>query len=203
MQHFDRILIIDEFNRADIDKAFGPLFSTLSGQPVMLPYRTLPAEESSARVEIMPSPRPAGDYERPPHEYSPGPGWRLICTLNTYDKASLFQMSYALSRRFAWIYLGAPSDLAGFVREWAAQQGWSDDPLAQEAADGHAPPIVTVWSAINAIRPVGPAPIIDVMATTPAASLSVPRRRWRGVPGSSRAVADAVRDPTDGGSQGR
>ncbi len=144
LQHFDKTLIIDEFNRADIDRAFGPLFSTLSGQPVMLPYREVPADASSHRVEIMPVARPAGANDVPLHEYAPGPGWRLICTLNTYDKASLFQMSYALSRRFGWIYVGAPSDLAGFVREWAAQQGWSDDPLTQDAADGHQPPIATI-----------------------------------------------------------
>src|SRR5262249_48112951 len=30
-------LVIDELNRADIDKAFGPLFTVLSGQPARLP----------------------------------------------------------------------------------------------------------------------------------------------------------------------
>ena len=47
-------LIIDEINRADIDKAFGELFTVLSGQAVTLPYmvgneivRVLPAEQWS------------------------------------------------------------------------------------------------------------------------------------------------------------
>jgi len=31
-------LVIDELNRADIDKAFGQLFTVLSGQSVQLPY---------------------------------------------------------------------------------------------------------------------------------------------------------------------
>ena len=117
LRNFDKIVIIDEFNRADIDRAFGPLFSILSEQPVMLPYASDPGDESSPRVEIMPYARPPSGSldERATHEYSPGPNWRLVCTLNTYDKASLFQMSYALSRRFAWIYLGAPTDLAAFV----------------------------------------------------------------------------------------
>jgi MoxR-like ATPase len=34
-----RWLLIDEFNRADIDQAFGELFSVLSGQAVVLPHR--------------------------------------------------------------------------------------------------------------------------------------------------------------------
>ena len=167
LQNFDKIVIIDEFNRADIDRAFGPLFSILSGQPVMLPYASNPSDASSPRVEIMPFARPPEGTanERASHEYSPGPNWRLICTLNTYDKASLFQMSYALTRRFAWIYLGAPVDLAAFVREWTAQEGWIDDPFTQSASEGSQPPIVRIWSAVNEIRPVGPAPIIDVMAT--------------------------------------
>ena len=174
LKNFDKIVIIDEFNRADIDRAFGPLFSILSGQPVMLPYASVPSDVSSPRVEIMPRARPAdGDANAPvAHEYAPGPNWRLICTLNTYDKASLFQMSYALSRRFAWLYLGAPSDLSAFVREWTAQQGWADDPLTQRSGEDSPPPIVRIWAAINQIRPVGPAPIIDVMETTRNLSFS-------------------------------
>ena len=174
LKNFDKIVIIDEFNRADIDRAFGPLFSILSGQPVMLPYASVPSDVSSPRVEIMPRARPAdGDANAPvAHEYAPGPNWRLFCTLNTYDKASLFQMSYALSRRFAWLYLGAPSDLSAFVREWTAQQGWTDDPLTQRSGENSPPPIVRIWAAINQIRPVGPAPIIDVMETTRNLSFS-------------------------------
>ena len=185
LKNFDKIVIIDEFNRADIDRAFGPLFTILSGQPVMLPYASVPSDASSPRVEIMPRARPAdGDSnDQVAHEYAPGPNWRLICTLNTYDKASLFQMSYALSRRFAWLYLGAPSDLSAFVREWTAQQGWTDDPLTQSAGENSPPPIVRIWAAINQIRPVGPAPIIDVMETTRNLSFSSDhgedRMEWR------------------------
>ena len=169
LRNFDKTTIIDEFNRADIDRAFGPLFSVLSGQPVMLPYALNPTEDGSPRVELLPVERRADAGPEEQHarvEYAPGPNWRLICTLNTYDKGSLFQMSYALTRRFAWIYLGAPQDLNTFVEQWTAQVGWVDDPLTQVRPEDSDPAIVKIWATINKIRPIGPAPIIDVAQTT-------------------------------------
>ena len=159
LSNFDKAVIIDEFNRADVDKAFGPLFSVLSDQPVALPYLSIPADESSPNVEILPVPVPdAGS-----HQYAPSSSWRLICTLNTYDKASLFQMSYALSRRFGWIYVDVPTDLGQFVKEFAAQRGWDSHPLLEAAVAGEGPTIARIWAHINRVRRIGPAPIIDVL----------------------------------------
>ncbi|MHA1381631.1 MAG: AAA family ATPase [Candidatus Helarchaeota archaeon] len=80
-------LIIDEFNRADIDKAFGGLFTALE-------YKTLkiPTEKSISYKEI-----------RIPKDY------RIIGTLNTFDKHYLYTMSEALKRRFAFIEITPPS----------------------------------------------------------------------------------------------
>jgi MoxR-like ATPase len=91
-------LIIDEINRADIDKAFGELFTVLSGQAVTLPYRA-----NGRPVRILPPRARAtpGDYVIDPH-------WRIIGTMNVYDKASLFAMSYAFMRRFAFVEVGIP-----------------------------------------------------------------------------------------------
>ena len=36
--------------------------------------------------------------------------WRIIATMNVFDKNLLFEMSYALMRRFAFIEVGTPSD---------------------------------------------------------------------------------------------
>lgn len=160
LSNFDKVVIIDEFNRADLDKAFGPLFTVLSDQPVELPYVLEPSDPASPRIQILPEPGSA----TAPHEFAPGKHWRLICTLNTYDKASLFQLSYALSRRFGWIHLDIPEDLGAFVTEIASMKGWESHPLFTPLPDGTHPVLARVWDAINNARKIGPAAIIDVMA---------------------------------------
>jgi 5-methylcytosine-specific restriction protein B len=155
LRAFDQPLIIDELNRCDIDKVIGPLFTVLSGQQTTLPYRTDISDKESQPYVILPVPK-AGTA---PHEFAPGPGWRLIATINSIDKASLYQMSYALSRRFGWVYVDAPGDLAGFIREFLARL----DPVAPAPAAGLACPLADLWKAINAVRVIGPAPIIDAI----------------------------------------
>ncbi|MDR6144343.1 MoxR-like ATPase [Sphingomonas sp. SORGH_AS870] len=157
LQNFDRPLIIDELNRCDIDKVIGPLFTVLSGQASTLPYRAEVADLESEQFVILPHPKPGA----PPHEYAPGPAWRLIATINSIDKASLYQMSYALARRFGWIYVDAPQDLDGFVVEFARRNAMLlIDPPAETPT-----PLGALWRAVNDVRVVGPAPIIDLMRT--------------------------------------
>lgn len=153
LRDFDRPLIIDELNRCDIDKVIGPLFTVLSGQQTTLPYRTDISDKHSVPYAILPRPKPnAAD-----HEFAPGPAWRLIATINSIDKASLYQMSYALARRFGWVYVDAPQDLAQFVRDYLVTLG-----VAAGAA-GDAVPLAQLWAAINSARVIGPAPIIDAI----------------------------------------
>jgi MoxR-like ATPase len=154
LQNFDRPLVIDELNRCDIDKVIGPLFTVLSGQATTLPYRTDVAIAESPQYQILP------EWKENPaeHEFAPGTAWRLIATINSVDKASLYQMSYALSRRFGWIYVDAPRDTAGFVRSYVEKV------LKGEAAPmAGTPPIAAIWDAVNLVRTVGPAPVIDAI----------------------------------------
>ena len=152
LENFDKPLIFDELNRCDIDKVIGPLFTMLSGQSTTLPYLTEPSNEKSPRIEI----RPKGLSE-PPQAYAPSPQWKLIATINSIDKASLYQMSYALTRRFAWIYVDVPSDTSGFLRTYFSRHR---EGLADTLA---AVPLGLMWAAVNEVRPIGPAPIIDVI----------------------------------------
>lgn len=96
-------LIIDELNRANFDRAFGQLFTVLSGQSVVLPFKR---KGESYRISVVPH----GDT--PPPETSPlsvPMNWRIIGTMNVFDKNLLFDLSYALMRRFAFIEVGCPS----------------------------------------------------------------------------------------------
>ena len=72
-------------------------------------------------------------------------------------------MSYALSRRFAWIYLDVPEDLQGFITQYSADRGWQGDPLLMTDPNGQPSPLARIWGAINDVRAIGPAPIIDVI----------------------------------------
>lgn len=95
------ILIIDEINRSDIDKSFGQLFTLLSGQGIQLPF-----SRDGKPVEVQ---HYTGQNGNPaPNEYIVPPSWRLLATMNSYDKTSLYEMSYAFMRRFAFIHIDAP-----------------------------------------------------------------------------------------------
>lgn len=101
-----RWLVVDEINRADIDKAFGPLFTLLAGggdsgggEDVVLPYR-----KAERNVRIVRAERREGASS----PFAMTPVWRLIGTLNAQDKATLFQLSFAFLRRFAVIDVPLP-----------------------------------------------------------------------------------------------
>ena len=161
LQNFDRPLIIDELNRCDIDKVIGPLFTVLSEQKTTLPYRTEVSDKNSAAYVILPKPKPAaGD-----HEFAPKRGWRIISTINSIDKAALYQMSFALTRRFAWIYVDVPRDLQAFLLEFMRKTGL----IGEEAEPSSAKiPLARIWSAVNGARVIGPAPILDMVKTVKA-----------------------------------
>lgn len=160
LENFDRPVIIDELNRVDIDKAIGPLFTVLSGQGTTLAYLDNPAAEVAERHRISILPEKLGKLES--YQYAPTKRWRLFTTINTVDKASLYQMSYALSRRFAWILVDVPANLRGFVIDFLVQNGI----VLAEAVPVPPPtnvPLATIWEAVNEARPLGPAPIIDII----------------------------------------
>lgn len=98
-------LVIDELNRSNFDRAFGQLFTVLSGQAVELPYER---RSGAGRLVIRPNGsstnRATGDVINVPDS------WRVIATMNVFDKSLLFEMSFALMRRFAFVEVPAPEE---------------------------------------------------------------------------------------------
>ena len=82
-------LLIDEFTRAPVDAAFGSLLTTLSGGNHA--FLAVPTADGS-EVQI---PLP--------------PDFRIIATLNSFDRHFLNQMSEALKRRFDFIDVFPPN----------------------------------------------------------------------------------------------
>lgn len=101
VQHLDKgqgyqaeWLLIDEMNRAEIDRAFGPLFTALSGEDKGT--FSLDYIDGAPRVTI-------------PKRF------RILCTMNDYDTRFVNSMSGALRRRFARILVPPPDNVDGMV----------------------------------------------------------------------------------------
>jgi len=88
-------LIIDEINRANVDLSFGKFFTLMDP-----PYR-------------LREPLRIYDSEGQPIEFTVPLSFRVLATMNNYDRALLFKLGYALTRRFAvvnYTYLDKLSD---------------------------------------------------------------------------------------------
>lgn len=139
-------LVIDELNRSQFDRAFGQLFTVLSGQAVTLPY-TRPG--ANAPLTLLPegaaTPSGASDVLEIPRE------WRIVATMNVFDKSLLFEMSYALMRRFAFIEVPSPNDstFEELIDLWAEE---SDE--AAEAAKA--------LLQVRKVKDIGPAVYRDI-----------------------------------------
>jgi len=159
-------IVIDELNRADIDKAFGQLFTVLSGQSVQLPYTKDNKEVEIASADVLGEPPQS-------HQYAVPESWVIFATMNTYDKTSLYEMSYAFMRRFSFIPIEVPdlpdsdaSDeeeqlknlLSEYVDSWDGIDADDDVLLA----------VGRVWRNTNNpvdARAIGPAIVQDILST--------------------------------------
>jgi len=155
-------LIIDEINRADIDKAFGQLFSVLSKDKVELPFTD--DEGKSISVEPLDD-EIDDDFDYSDSDYYVASNWRLLATMNTFDKASLYEMSYAFMRRFAFIDVGVPTEefeendelINDYIGEW-------DDIKEDDFTDDELGDLTKVWKVLNeGKRSIGPAIIKDML----------------------------------------
>jgi MoxR-like ATPase len=147
-----RWLVIDELNRANFDRAFGQLFTVLSGQPVVLPFRRGGRTQNVSIVPFgVPTP-PDTDPIRVPAT------WRIMATMNMFDKNLLYEMSFALMRRFAFIEVPSPDEHD--FRELLVGPG-------EEVAD---------LLPLRALKDLGPAIFLDAASYSAQRARSVPSR---------------------------
>jgi MoxR-like ATPase len=86
----NKFLLIDEFNRADMNKAFGEMFLAIDHGIIQLREDEIP--DGLPLPVVIPS------------------HFRMICTMNDYDKSLLNDLSYGLLRRFAFVEIRIPND---------------------------------------------------------------------------------------------
>jgi MoxR-like ATPase len=139
-------LVIDELNRSNFDRAFGQLFTVLSGQAVELPYER---HRGSGRIALVPAEAShrfnGADVLEIPST------WRVIATMNVFDKSLLFEMSFALMRRFAFIEVPSPplSDFEALIDE-------------QVHGDTEAAMLARQLLRLRSLKDLGPAVFIDL-----------------------------------------
>jgi dynein-related subfamily AAA family protein len=152
-------LIVDEVNRADMDRIFGGLLTWLSGQDVTL--GTVSPAIGSPQVQLGWSTGATCSVENSERLTHPGSGsgpvrylagteWRLLGTYNALDAQRVFRFGHALGRRFLRVPIPA-ADTDKFRTALLAQ----DHGLPQPLLDA----IVAIYTAhlTNSMTTLGPA----------------------------------------------
>lgn len=84
-------LIIDEFSRAEIDKAIGPLYTVLGGGGDDAPLPLWFGADEKTKAVWLPK------------------RFRIIATMNDVDTNYVYTFSQGLTRRFQFVYVGVPT----------------------------------------------------------------------------------------------
>lgn len=131
----DKWLLIDEANRADLDRIFGGLLTWLSGQEVTIGRLspTKPAEVvlgwSTSPDSSAPESLDIDDHDSDDRLlFTAGTEWRLIGTYNSVDAHRVFRLGLALGRRFAQVPVPPPG-VAEFRRvlDLSVDQTWETE----------------------------------------------------------------------------
>jgi hypothetical protein len=102
----DEWLVLDETNRADMDRVLGGVLTWLSGKPAKIGYWRDPGVQDTVPVYLEwddASPACSLRIVSGPEgsrTYFAGTDWRLLGTYNAVDAQRVFRMGQALSRRF-------------------------------------------------------------------------------------------------------
>jgi len=89
-------LILDELNRANLDLGFGKIFTLLD-----LDYREKQSIIDDNDVEGLVNKEDWRGLKMPPE-------FRILATMNSYDRALLFSLGFAFRRRFAFVEVPSP-----------------------------------------------------------------------------------------------
>lgn len=181
-------LIVDEINRGEIDKAFGPLYTALGGS--------------------------GGDARRIPlwfglteetKELWLVDRFRIIGTLNSVDTAYVFTLSQGLQRRFNFVYVGVPSpdQLEAEIDAAATQASAWHSAAYQSDATPENLAVVTglVRGFVAAVRyldqaeggwPVGTAQVTDVLKNAILRLAGVPEDAQAAQRAADMSIADKL-----------
>jgi MoxR-like ATPase/predicted RNA-binding protein with PUA-like domain len=154
-------LVIDEFNRAPVDAAFGSLLTTLSG----------------GDAAQLAAPAPGGELRSIPLP----PDFRIIGTLNSFDRHFLNQISEALKRRFDFIDVLPPpphyADAEQGIAARRALQRLKRNGFAQAAGEADDPQAIMRFGEHLSVAPH----VVDGVA------------QYRLEPAAGSAAANALR----------
>ncbi|MFI6981549.1 AAA family ATPase [Embleya sp. NPDC050154] len=183
----DKWLLLDEANRADMDRIFGSLLTWLSGElgesvtvGRLSPTNTTAVvlgwtEEAGSRTLDLDVSTDPKKQDKRKVGYLAGSEWRLIGTYNSLDAQRVFRFGLALGRRFAQVPVPAPTAelFAEVLAEHSDGFGLPED-RAEE--------VLALIERIYGVHRGNPATAIG-----PALFLSVPR-----------SIAAALRADPDG-----
>lgn len=116
--------VIDEFNRTNMDECLGPMFTAMGSDDKILKLDYNKGFNDDFTQIRVPD------------------GYRMICNMNKYDRTFTNELSEALSRRFKWIYVGAPGP-----------ENYNQE---EQIVEGN------VFGLVSAILPVKPVNLVDI-----------------------------------------
>ena len=159
-------LWIDEMNRADLDRIFGPLLTFLSAQDVDLGPTVLALGENQGgegkQAKGLKSKPMLLAWAKTPHSgveenekqriYYAGTDWRMFGTYNDVDLGRVFPMGSALTRRWATVPVSplSPGEIPKLLHSF---DGLSENAIAI---------IANLYSEHLSVMPLGPAPFVDM-----------------------------------------
>jgi hypothetical protein len=187
-----RWLVLDEANRADMDRIFGGLLTWLSGQPVTLGKASNELDAAEIRLEWGAGPADSVEgYERlmsgtgAPVRFVAGTDWRLLGTYNALDAQRVFRFGQALGRRFTRVPIPAigPEDFGRALAPYL--EALDSEPAAARVAAV----LGGLYAAHLETRPV----------MGPALFLSIPSYVANGLTllGTAEVIDDAEPDASD------